>query len=184
MARVIDFQRQRIYNWEKATGLYATPHLMSLVEAQQLCDRIWSDERMSGPAPIINFVPGRIRGTAHGSRSISIGNQYIYSRYVVHEVAHCINHARYATTNTELRHGPQFLSLLIQLRVRYCGDSAAYLFATALQYKLVVTALDPEVERLQLLKNSTTDPDERKRIRRQLRAANRRALRDAAGTGD
>lgn len=179
MAKVVDFQRSRVYNWERANRLYEDK--LDMTEAKLLITQVWMDYDMPGSPPALKLDTTRTRATAqHSSHSITTGLGQLTVRYMLHEIAHHLSWQIHGVT-AENRHGAGFVKLLTQLRVRYAGDNAAELLRSAQEHKLQIM-LNTEVERLTLLKNQTRDPEARKRIRRQIRSEMKKALKEAAGS--
>jgi len=202
MNTTTDYQRQKVYNWEITNSLYEVSMLplfpdsinpvavysfTTVAQAQAFSDRVFADYGLAGVP--IHYVPGRARGSAFGDRFIRIGDQFRWVRYVLHEVAHIILHAqnparRQSLNGMENRHGPQFVQLLIELRVRYCGDTAAALQGSAIAHRLIVASSDRVTELLALKHQALANGDAAtaKLVRRQIRAESKRQLREAAGS--
>lgn len=178
----IDFQRKRCYDWEEATGLYENqwPVGPSLALPEAFATGVCRDYNVPN-IPLV-YRAGRLRGAAYGHAYIAMGSQIWAPRYVLHELAHGILHYRWMVQRLgtpELHHGPQFVALLMELRNRYLGDNIASMSREAARFGLIVSNNDAELDHLLALKNTTSDPDARKRIRKLIRAHNRRQLRAA-----
>lgn len=178
----VDFQRRRLYNWELATDLYGGDAL-TLVNAEELIRHVWVQSTGNSTPPTLVYTPDATCGRAFGRHRIELHTRGLHIRYILHEVAHCLNAFWYEKDAAEdLRHGPRFVQLLIDLRIRYAGDEPHVLAQKALEHKLIVLGSE-YVEGLNRDKNQETDPVARKRLRRQLRAAARKHLLEISAAG-
>lgn len=181
---IVDYQRTRVYAWETANNLYHGSGGITQEEVTPLIVRIWNTFNGVGPAPTFVYIPSANRGHAHGDREIDLGGTCLWLGYVLHEMAHCLTYNRtrqQKLRDQDLRHGPEFIEMLITLHVHYTGADPFALVSSAKDFKIIVAGLDSLVDSLILAKNTTSDPVERKKIRRQLRRANQRAIDEAAG---
>lgn len=190
MAKIVDYQRKKVYAWELGTDLYGdTPRLSkfsTLEEATEFMHKVLRDFGVLRDVKL-TYIRGLNRGTAYGDREIKIGDQYKSPRYLLHEIAHIILHNRFPfgdMTGNEHRHGPQFTNMLVELRARYCGDNREELLGAAYKHRIIVEQ-DVELAALLALKqeaHAVGDKDLAKKVRRQIRALNAKNLKEAAGT--
>lgn len=194
----VDYQRQKVYRWEQENALFAGSPLPGTNQASEVIlfgsPEIafkWASWILQSEGVLSNvrleYVPGRSRGSALSSVRIRIGEQYRAPRYLLHEVVHIILAYRfpYSDNGQENRHGPQFVQLLIDLRVKYCGDDRQVLVGSAYKHRLIVADENGEVNRLLALKAEmlrTGDKQGAKLVRRQIRALSSSLVREAAGS--
>lgn len=179
----VDFQRQRVYAFEIEAKLREGPPIPR-DKVQSVVNMIWAEQGLEKP-PVVQLVPGRRRGTAYGDSLIRIGigngDVQLCVRYVLHEVAHCINARLNHVTDGDLRHGATFVAILMKLRVQYANDSFEEMARIAVKHRIQVAGLSGEVDDLYALKNRRDlSPSQRKAIRARIRRLNKAAL-EAAG---
>lgn len=206
MAKKVDYQREKVYAFERETKLYDPATITfadrslenwmfhTIEEAQIFTSAVLREYRVMRDVKV-RYIKGRIRGSAYADVEIRIGDQYKSPRYLMHEIAHIILHNRFPygasrSTRTdqsgnENRHGPQFVALLMELRHRYFGDDLAWMKGVAYKHRIIAADENGELQALlarkqEALANGWTD--EAKKIRRQIRALNAKNLKEAAGS--
>jgi len=146
MMRVRDFQRSRLYKWERSQSWWegndwATPGSMSLPQCKALIKR--ATKRYGAWMPSVR--DGRGNRNASGSASVIKLPRWARSMPVVlHESGHAINSQR-GTNGAPYgdKHGPVFLRLFIQLLATYMKLDEADLVRSAKAAGLKVAGHQP-----------------------------------------
>lgn len=127
MTATRDYQRSRVYAWERVE---VSPHGSSLVPfaaAQGMVDAIWAELGLRYP-PTVEKLPRQSRRVlAHATRLVLRLPQSVPCWCLLHELAH----AMAATHEGELDlHGPRFMGLYLRLLTGYLRLSEAELLAS------------------------------------------------------
>ena len=125
MGRLRDFQRSRLYSWERAdlkTAWQVLPEdnePLGEAGAQELARTVWArEERCFGSPPMVRVMNNRGRGSAF-RHEIRLSGSYRTTQtrwYILHELAHVIHLREGAVVAS---HGPEFCLLYAQLLDRY-----------------------------------------------------------------
>lgn len=132
-ARPRDFQRARVYRWERVCVHSDTAPAMSLDECRALVEQVYVDRerpgrRRSWSPPTV--TDGRGRRHAGGSREVIKLPRWSRRRTIVlHECAHGLS---------DDGHGPEFMRVYIDLLADFAGMDGDALLRSALQARLRV----------------------------------------------
>lgn len=113
-----DFQRQRVYNWEKAQKLFGTDKHMEFTDCRRLALTLWAKYIPTANPPTIVQKDWRSRSCFRYNNSGSI-NEIILSRHgqraeqTLHELAHAI--VWNLSKDEHSFHGPEFMAVYITL---------------------------------------------------------------------
>jgi hypothetical protein len=126
-----DFQRSRVYAWEKANGYFRDMDTISMEACQAYATKVFASERgrygLAGRgAPEVRRGRGRSEASWHG-HYIKLGTKGRRPATIVHEVAHCLTPG----DQPGGAHGPRFVGVLIGLMARHLGADRDALVASA-----------------------------------------------------
>lgn len=139
----MDSQRSRVYNWERAIGIFREEFAIPEDEVATYAAAVW--ERAGMPAmvsPNIAIIAKAKCGTCRpfgiGRKSlIRIPASQLRRTVILHEIAHAI----LQQTDALAYHTPQFVSILIELRVRELGENAPELLEMAHRMRVRVEGI-------------------------------------------
>lgn len=129
-----DFQRERVYAWERQVGSDEDWHpvFATLQECQSWLGPIWAKERgrygrPNVPAPLIERPSwGQQKALAYGNDRITLPRWARSHWVILHEAAH-----RLAHRHKDVAHGPRFVGVLIGLVCRHLDYDAQELMRQA-----------------------------------------------------
>lgn len=118
-----DFQRSRVYRWERECELtFDDDEAMTLAECVAFVREVWEAEGRQGPPPKVKDGRGRRRAASFGG-AIALPRWARHAGVVLHELAHEMCPGD--------KHGPVFVRTYIDLAVRHMGEDADLLEAAA-----------------------------------------------------
>jgi hypothetical protein len=115
-----DFQRSRVYQWERGVFPDMFTLSMTLDECKELVERIWAAHAPAGwRVPQVQLAA---RKNAKGScyaieRGITLAPSHLNPVVACHETAHALTHLAFEG------HGPLFVRLYLELLERYAGET-------------------------------------------------------------
>lgn len=120
----MDSQRSRVYGWERTIGLFREEFTLPADQVEAYAAGIW--ERAGMPADLSPKVVINPRGKRGWCRSYGIGRKSLITiptsqlkqTVILHEVAHAI----VQQTDALAAHNPEFVRVLLDLRVRELGQ--------------------------------------------------------------
>ena len=124
-----DYQRQRLYAWERA---YVHPKMPSEIRdesyLQTLIDYMWSEMGYSNPPKLA--IRNGMKTKSHATRyEIWMSASMMRESIMNHELAHSVNRRENAL-DTYDSHGPHYVADLCAMLVRFYRFDVAYLLFT------------------------------------------------------
>lgn len=110
-----DYQRKKVYNWEREVTTYHEAPEVSHEDATQLVRRVWADYGIVGEPP--NLIHrGQVRAYYSSRRAcINLPKSWaVKVSIVLHEIAHAL-----ADIRSPDKHGPRFMGAFCELLARY-----------------------------------------------------------------
>jgi hypothetical protein len=122
-----DYQRGRVYAWERLDVAPHGPSPVPFAAAQGMVDAIWAESGLCYP-PKVEKLPGQSRRVlAHATRLVLRLPPAVPCWCLLHELAHAM--AATHDGETDL-HGPRFMGLYLRLLTRYLRLDEAALLAS------------------------------------------------------
>jgi len=134
METVRDYQKSRVYKWERAVikprgGAYVLPK-----DAQGIVDFIWSSEGLLFP-PKVKLNAKRAEDSGSANRHVlNLSSKGPTQTWVIiHELGHCMTHSRVQVGEDQNGHNEKFVGVYMKLVEKYLGINALILMHTAKQ---------------------------------------------------
>jgi hypothetical protein len=128
VAVVRDYQRGRVYAWERVAVAPHGESVVAFAAAQGMVDAIWAESGLRYP-PKVEHLPRQSRRVlASATRLVLCLPRAVPCWCLLHELAHAMaaTHDGYSD-----QHGPRFMGLYLRLLVRYLRLPEATLLASA-----------------------------------------------------
>lgn len=128
-----DFQRQKVYDWEKK---YIFPHDRSFVSFEQIqsvVDYVWFNEGLSYPPKVIPLASNtkNFCGKANRLEVQFFEKTTTKTCVILHELAHSMTHEHVDDQEVNDGHGVKFMGIFMRLLDKYMQFELSYLRQTA-----------------------------------------------------
>jgi hypothetical protein len=113
-----DFQKSKVYAWEKAVVAPRTDLVIPFNRAQQFVDGVWLSLGFQGPPRVSLMAPQAIYAIANGCRHELKIRRETPAWVILHELAHAINQRHDKAPEASVScdaHGPNFVDIYIKL---------------------------------------------------------------------
>jgi len=142
-----DFQRQKVYDWERAHIAPRCSRIIPRANVQTVIDGIWMAHGLLYP-PVVDDMPGQVRRKRADANRLTVrfAEEHIPLWVVVHELAHSMT---WTIDSSIDKHGPNFMGMYLKLLDKVCNIPLCYtmftLQSSPVKYDLTAT---PIVERM------------------------------------